>query len=155
MQSHIGTDLTPPQKVIDIINRFGKLNKEIAISEFTLDILDDEEIRAKYTRDFMLASFSAPAVKEFLFWGFYEPSHPKAALVDSNFKPTKMGEVYNDLVFNKWMTKFAKQSSSNGIISDRGFFGEYVFTIKHEGKIYEGSFSVLPNENNKLKINLK
>ena len=71
-------------KVIEILNRFATLNKEIAISEFTLDIMDDEELRAKYTRDFMIATFSNPSVKEFLFWGSYKPMHPKAALVDEN-----------------------------------------------------------------------
>ena len=154
MQSHIGTDVTPPVKVIEILNRFATLNKEISISEFTLDIMDDEELRAKYTRDFMIAAFSNPAVKEFLFWGFYTPMHPKAALVDENYQLTKMGQAYYDLVFKKWMTNSTKTTNESGLFFDKGFFGTYEFTLKHEGKTFIGTFEVLPNETNKLKINL-
>lgn len=155
MQSHIGTDVTPPVKVIEILNRFATLNKEISISEFTLDIMDDEELRAKYTRDYMIAAFSNPAVKEFLFWGFYTPIHPKAALVDENYQLTKMGQVYYDLVFNKWMTKSAKTTNEIGLFFDKGYYGTYEFIIKIEGKTFNGTFEVLPNETNKLKINLQ
>jgi endo-1,4-beta-xylanase len=155
MQSHIGTDLTPPTKVIEILNRFAKLNKEISISEFTIDIMDDDELRAKYTRDYMIAVFSNPAVKEFLFWGFYAPMHPKAALVDENYQLTKMGQAYYDLVFKEWMTKSNKTTNEIGLVFDKGFYGTYVFTIKKEGKTYQGTFEVLPNEKNKIKINLQ
>lgn len=155
MQSHIGTDLTPPTKVIEILNRFEKLNKEISISEFTIDIMDDDELRAKYTRDYMIAAFSNSAVKEFLFWGFYAPMHPKAALVDENYQLTKMGQVYYDLVFKEWMTKSRKTTNELGLVFDNGFYGTYEFIVKKEGKIYQGTFEVLPNEKNKLKIDLK
>lgn len=155
IQSHIGTDLTPPTKVIEILNRFEKLNKEISISEFTIDIMDDDELRAKYTRDYMIAAFSNPAVKEFLFWGFYAPMHPKAALVDKNYQLTKMGQAYYDLVFKEWMTKSAKTTNDLGLISDNGFYGTYEFTIKKDGKIYQGTFDMLPNHKNELKIDLK
>jgi endo-1,4-beta-xylanase len=155
MQSHIGTDLTPPTKVIEILNRFAKLNKEISISEFTIDIMDDDELRAKYTRDYMIAAFSNPAIKEFLFWGFYAPMHPKAALVDGNYQLTKMGQAYYDLVFKEWMTKSNKTTNEIGLVFDNGFYGTYEFTVKKDSKTYQGTFEVLPNEKNKLKINLQ
>lgn len=155
MQSHIGTDLTPPTKVVEILNRFAELKKEIAISEFTLDLADDDELRAKYTRDYMIAAFSNPAVKEFLFWGFYAPKHPKAPLFDENYQLTKMGQVYNDLVFNQWMTKLKTKTEDNGAITNKGFYGTYEFTLKYEGKIFNGTFELVPDENNKLKINLQ
>lgn len=155
MQSHIGTDLTAPSKVIAILNRFATLNKEISISEYSLDIMDDEELRAKYTRDFMIAAFSNPSVKEFLFWGFYKPKHPKAALVNENYELTKMGLSYYDLVYNTWMTKLIHSSDDNGQVANRGFFGVYEYTIKKEGKIFNGFFEVKPNSDNKIKINLK
>ena len=117
--------------------------------------MDDDELRAKYTRDYMIAAFSNPAVKEFLFWGFYAPMHPKAALVDENYQLTKMGQAYYDLVFKEWMTKSSKTTNELGLVFDNGFYGTYEFTVKKEGKIYQGTFEVLPNEKNKLKIDLK
>jgi GH35 family endo-1,4-beta-xylanase len=154
MQSHIGTDVTAPSRVISILNRFAALNKEIAISEYSLDIMDDEELRAQYTRDFMIAAFSNPAVKEFLFWGFYAPMHPKAALVNSQYQLTKMGQSYYDLVFNKWMTKRNQTTDNSGSISNRGFYGKYEYTIEVNGKINRGSFNLLPNTTTTLMIKL-
>jgi len=155
MQSHIGTDLTPPTKVIEILNRFSALNKEIAISEFTIDILDDDELRAAYTRDFMIAAFSVKAVKEYLFWGFYAPKHPKAALVDENYSLTKMGKAYYDLAFTKWNTKFEGKTNEKGEITNKGFYGDYEFSIQYEGKVFNGTFTVKPNDSTTIKINLK
>lgn len=155
MQSHIGTDLTPPAKVIDILNRFEKLNKDISISEFSLDIMEDEDVRAKYTRDFMIATFSNSAVKEFLFWGFYAPMHPKVALVDQKYSLTKLGKAYYNLVFNEWTTKGIKNTNDLGLVSIRGFYGTYEYKLNHQGKIYKGIFEIIPGQSNELKINLQ
>jgi endo-1,4-beta-xylanase len=66
-----------------------------------------------------------------------------------------MGQAYYDLVFNKWTTKLNKKTDDKGTLSDRGFYGDYEFTIKQDGKIFKGTFQVLPNDVNKLKINLQ
>ncbi|WPR71963.1 endo-1,4-beta-xylanase [Flavobacterium sp. NG2] len=153
MQSHIGSDLTPPEKVIEILNRFSDLRKKISISEFTLDILDDD-IKAQYTNDYMTAAFSQPSVSEFLFWGYYEPSNPKAGLLDENFQLTKMGKAYSNLVHNKWQTNISKNTDANGKISDRGFYGTYQYDFTLDGKFYKGSFEVKPESKNQIKIAL-
>jgi GH35 family endo-1,4-beta-xylanase len=155
MQSHIGTDLTPPTTVIEVLNRFSTLNKEIAISEFSIDILDDDDLRAQYTRDFMIAAFSIPAVKEYLFWGFYAPRHPKAALVDENYTLTKMGKAYRDLVFDTWNTKWEGKTNEKGEMAHRGFYGDYEYSLQYEGKEYKGTFALTPNDLTAIKINLK
>lgn len=155
MQSHIGTDLTPPTKIIEVLNRFATLNKNIAISEFTLDILDDHELRAKYISDYITCAFSNKAVSEFLFWGYYEPTHPKAGLVDENFNLTKSGQAFYDLFYKKWFTKLTKTTTERGSVTERAFFGTYMFTINHNGKTYTGTFIVEKGSTNKLKINLQ
>ena len=81
--------------------------------------------------------------------------HPKAALVNENYQLTKMGKAYHDLVFQKWMTSAQKTTTENCLITEKGFYGTYEFTLKHEGKTFNGTFDVLPNETNKLKINLQ
>ncbi len=153
MQSHIGNDLTSPEKVIEILNRFAELHKKISISEFTLDILDDD-IKAQYTNDFMMAAFSQAAVSEFLFWGYFEPSNPKAGLLDKNFQLTKMGSAYNNLVNNKWQTNISKNTDAKGKISDRGFYGTYQYDFTLDGKFYKGTFEVKPESKNQIKIAL-
>ena len=75
--------------------------------------------------------------------------------MNKGYELTPMGKAYCDLVFNKWMTHFIKTSDESGKVSERGFYGSYQFKLKAEGKVFEGTFEVLPNENNKLKINLQ
>ncbi len=154
MQSHIGSDLTPPKTIISILEKFGELNKKIAISEFTMDI-KDPEIRGKYTRDFMIAAFSSAAVHEFLFWGYYEPNNPKASLIDKNFNLTEMGKSYKNLVFEKWTTKSTQKTNSDGKIAAKGFYGDYIYSIIIDGKKYTGNFTLNKNSNNHIIINLE
>lgn len=151
MQSHIGSYLTPPEKVIEILNRFSALQKKLSISEFTLDVLD-EDVKAQYTRDYMIAAFSQPAVSEFLFWGYFEPNNPKAGLIDKNFQLTKMGQAYYDLVYGKWKTDITRKTDNLGKIVNRGFYGDYQYEFIFEGKNYKGTFAITPNSNNEIKI---
>lgn len=153
-QSHIGTDMTPPARIVEILNRFAQLNKKISISEFTLDV-EDPEIKAKYTNDYMIAAFSNPAVSEFLFWGFFEPDNPKAGLVDKDYNLTKMGLAYYNLVFGKWKTTINKKSSTTGEISERGFYGTYKYEIIVEGKPYIGTFELEKGNSKPIIIKLK
>ncbi|MEZ4984879.1 MAG: endo-1,4-beta-xylanase [Saprospiraceae bacterium] len=118
MQCHIGSDLTAPTQVLAILDRFGSLGKKIAISEFTLDI-DDPEVRYNYTRDFMIAAFSHPSVHDFLFWGYYEPNHPKAAILP---KTGRQGNMSWPIFFSAglWKTRIEAATDAGGRIQGRG-----------------------------------
>jgi endo-1,4-beta-xylanase len=120
MQSHIGSDLTSPEIILSILDRFATLDKKISISEFTMDI-PDPDIRRNYTRDFMLAAFSHPAVSEFLFWGYFEPKHPKAGLIDENFEWTEMGKAFDSLVNKEWKTSLNLTTDEKGTLYGNGF----------------------------------
>ena len=41
----------------------------------------------------------------------------------------KSGEIYHDLVYNKWWTRETLTSDENGKISLRGFYGDYDVTV--------------------------
>lgn len=154
MQSHIGSDLTPPEKIIEILDYFSDLKKNISISEFTLDLLDDD-LKAQYTTDFVTAAFSHPSVTEFLFWGYYEPNNPKAGLYDKNFKLTKMGQAFDDLIHKKWTTTISFNSLNNGILTGTAFFGTYEYTIAIDGKTYKGILEWHPNSSKTFNIELQ
>lgn len=154
MQSHIGSDLTPPTTIISILNRFGTLGKKLAISEFTMDITDPE-IRGKYTKDFMISAFSCPEVHEFLFWGYFAPKSDKAGLVDENFQLTKMGQSYVDLVKKEWTTNAKLTSNKDGKVSGRGFYGFYTYTVTIDNKKYIGVLRLEKGTNNDYVIDLK
>lgn len=143
LQCHIATNMTPPEQVIKIIDRFSKLKKDIVITEFTHEV-NDEELQAAYTRDFLIATFSHPAVDAILLWGFWEGQifKPNASLVrkDWSFKPN--GLAYKNLVFKEWITEEDGFTNKSGTYNTRGFLGEYEFEVNYKGKTRKGTFLI-------------
>ena len=153
IQSHIGSDLTPPEKVLQILDYYGQLNKDISISEFTMDVTDPE-IREKYTRDFMIAAFSHPKVSQFLFWGLVDNHKKKVDIYQQDAKPGAMGKAYLYLTKKLWHTSFKANTDSKGSIENKGFFGTYQYKIKIDGKEYKGFFKLSKGKEKKLLIKI-
>lgn len=153
IQSHIGSDLTPPEKVFEVLGYYATLGKQISISEFTMDI-KEPKIREQYTRDFMIAVFSHPNVSEFMFWGFKEDKKGKVDIYTKNNEIGAMGKAYLSLVYKDWKTSLNAKTDTKGSISSRGFYGFYEYTILVKGKEVVGTFQVKPKNKNVIKINL-
>lgn len=151
IQSHIGSDLTPPEKVIEILSFYATLGKRISISEFTMDI-KDEKIREQYTRDFMIAALSHPNVSEFLFWGSTLDERQKVDIFLENGELGAMGRAYFDLVHNQWNTQLNLKTNEKGNVSGTGFFGVYEYSFTENGKVKNGTFEVLPRKSNAYQI---
>jgi endo-1,4-beta-xylanase len=69
LQGHFPARVTPMDDLMKRFDRFAAFGKELEITEFDINT-SDEATQADYTRDFMTAAFSLPAVKAFLMWGF-------------------------------------------------------------------------------------
>jgi len=152
IQSHMGTDLTPPEKVLSLLSYYASLGKRISISEFTMDETDPK-IREQYTRDFMIATFSHPNVSEFLFWGFQDDDgRGKVDIYEEDGSIGEMGKAYFSLVQGDWKTTLSRKLNPQGQLSDRGFYGLYSYKIKVDGVEKTGSFEVTPNATNEIKI---
>ncbi len=151
IQSHIGSNLTPPERVLEILDYYGQLNKKISISEFTVAI-QDPDVRQQYTKDFMIAAFSHPKVSEFLFWGCTDNGVNKVDIFKPDGQLGVMGKAYMDLVKNDWTTKVNTKTNSFGQVNFNGFYGTYTYKIKHGDKTYSGEFQVTTNSPKKLNI---
>lgn len=155
LQSHIGSDLTPPQKVLEILGFYATLGKQISISEFTMDI-QDAAIREQYTRDFMIAAFSHPNVSEFLFWGCVKDERNKVDIYNQDFTVGAMGKAYFSLINKDWKTQFTQQTNQKGILKNRGFYGTYKYSFTNsEGDLVSGTFFLNPKNKNTIHIDLK
>jgi endo-1,4-beta-xylanase len=144
MQGHFDSNLTPIAKVYTILNRFATLDKEIKITEHDINITQ-RVVQGDYTRDFMTIVFSHPAVKSFLFWGFWAGQHwlPDGAFYALDWSIRPVGESYKDLVFNQWWTKKTEfTTDSEGKVSVDGFLGTYKYTIKNGDKVRTGTFKI-------------
>ncbi len=129
MQCHFGWDLTPPERLISILDRFQKLGKPIHATELDIDI-PDEKLQADYLRDFMTALFSHPAVEGITLWGFWEGVHsePLPALYRADWTKKPAARVLEDLLLKRWRTEAGGLSDKRGEFSARGFYGEYEIT---------------------------
>ena len=134
-QAHLGGNLPNPAMVYQTLEEFGKLGLKMRVTEFDIDI-DDEDAQARYTRDFMTLLFSHPSVVGFQMWGFWEGAHwrPKGAMYRRNWEPKPNAEAYRDLVFRQWQTNEKTTTDANGACAVRGFLGEYKVSVQAAGK---------------------
>jgi GH35 family endo-1,4-beta-xylanase len=133
IQSHFGSLLTPPQRLISELDRWNALGLKIQITEFDVTV-PDEQLRADFARDFLIACFSHEAVDGIVTWGFWAPAHwePKSALFDSDWNPTPIGQHWIELTKKRWWTDETLTTDAEGKVNLRGFKGTY--SIQCNGK---------------------
>jgi len=136
-QAHLGTPLVRISTALSVWDEWAKFGKDLEVTEFDLGCADDK-IHAEYTRDFMTAVFSHPAMKAFIMWGFWEGSHWRAkdngAMVRRDWTPRPAMLAYEDLVFKQWWTKWQGQSDAAGTAKLRAFYGKHEVTAEAGGK---------------------
>ena len=132
MQGHFNR-VTPPARMQEIIERFSQLPVTLAITEFDVN-LTDEELQAEYTRDVMTMVFSHPKFTDFLMWGFWERAHwlPAGAMYRADWSSKPNALVYNDLVFREWWTNETGVADAAGKFTARGFKGAYNVTAVYQ-----------------------
>ena len=132
LEAHVGYPLTPPELVYEIIDEYAALGngKEISISEYDAEGVE-EFINGEYMRDFLTITFSHPAVKSFLFWGYWDKNHwlGDGPLYREDWSLKPSGKEYIDLVFSEWWTDERSQTDSLGEAAMRGFLGDYEITV--------------------------
>jgi endo-1,4-beta-xylanase len=131
IQGHFGAQLTPPARVIEILDRFAALGKRIRITEFDIDIRD-ETAQADYTRDFYTAVFSHPAVDGIVQWGFWEGNQwkPAAAMFRKDWTPKPNYEAFRTLTQKTLASHHAAQTKDNGMWEASIFQGRHQLQVK-------------------------
>jgi hypothetical protein len=129
VQCHMGENLTPPEKVLEILDRLSTLKLPIHATEFDI-ATDDEETQGDYMRDFLIAFFSHPATESLTQWGFWEGRHwiPRAALYAKDWRVKPNGKAYLDLVKGAWWTDETRKTDSRGLCRVHGVLGDYEVT---------------------------
>jgi endo-1,4-beta-xylanase len=133
MQGHFGYSLTGPEEVVKLLDRYAKFKKPILITEYDI-VIDDEELAARYTRDFLTAIYSHPSVEGFLVWGFWDHNHWKknAPFFRKDWTQKPAAEAYRQLVTNDWTTSAQGETDAEGAFAVRAFLGSYEVTVQHE-----------------------
>ncbi len=147
LQSHFKWDLTPPARLLTVLDRFQGLGKPLLATEFDIDITD-EELQADYLRDFMTALFSHPAVEGITLWGFWEGVHsePAPALYRKDWSKKPAAEVLEELLLKKWRTAAGGAADKRGKFGARGFLGSYEVRVSFANGATAAAAFVLPKE---------
>lgn len=135
-QSHFWSPrVTPPEKLYRIIVRFAELGLPLMVSEFDMNI-QDENLQADYTRDFLKVWFSHPATEAYIMWGFWAKAHwmgERGAIYRQDWSPKPNLNAYTDLVLNEWWTAETLTTNMEGHADTRGFLGDYSLSITAQG----------------------
>lgn len=132
LQGHFRDELTPPVKLLEILDRISKLTGEIMITEFDMDN-DDKRAQGDYVRDFYTACFSHPNVKGIVQWGFWEGDmwKPRGHFLTRDWSETPVSKAYDQLVFEQWWTNESSDTDEAGQSVIRVFQGIQTVTVQH------------------------
>lgn len=117
------------------LDRLARFNLPIKITEALFDA-PTETGMAEEMRKILPVYFAHPSIEAILIWGFWAGSHwqPHTALWRKDWSITPQGEVYRDLVFNKWWTQGKGNADKNGIFKTRAFYGDYLVEVNGKSK---------------------
>lgn len=130
LQCHFGWDLTPPERLLTVLDRFGKLGLPLHATELDISV-PDEKLQADYLRDFMTVMFSHPAVKGVTLWVLWEGLHsePMPALYRRDWSRKPAAVELERLLLKEWRTDLKGRSGPDGSFSGRAFFGDYEVNV--------------------------
>ena len=145
IQGHFGRELTPPPRILEILDRFAAFGLPLQMTEFTMQV-EDRQIDAGYLRNVMTVFFSYPTANAFILWGFHDGTDFQhyATLYDANWNLTPCGKVWNDLVFHRWWTHKVLRTSAHGNAHVTGFHGQYEVTVRYQGAEKKASIELKP-----------
>ncbi|KAB8335491.1 glycoside hydrolase [Scytonema tolypothrichoides VB-61278] len=132
IESHLMTGTISIPQLVSILDRLGKFNLPIKITEFDI-FTSNRQTQADITRDCMTAVFGHPATNGFLMWGFWDGAQwfENAPIYNKDWTVKPSGKVYMDLVFKEWWTDVVGKTDANGEYKIRGFLGDYEVTASN------------------------
>ena len=130
--------VTSPKRTWEILDRYAELGLKLAVTEYDLAWVS-EAFQAQFLNDFMTATFAHPAVNQFVMWGFWDGSHWRedGGMYAKDWREKPSLKAYKNLVFKKWWTDLTLPTNKQGIMTTRGFLGDYKIKVTAEGKTVE------------------
>ncbi len=127
--------LRPIDELWQTYDRFAKFGVPLQLTEFDIDTTD-EQLQADYLRDVMTITFSHPSFNAIVMWGFWEGRHwrPDAALWRKDWSIKPCGNMWKELVFERWWTDEQRTTDAGGACQVSGFLGDYEVIIEHAGR---------------------
>jgi len=108
------------------LNLLSQLDLPIKITKLDCSI-KDPELNAQCFEYILRAGFAHSSVNAILVSDFWSDEDPPrtSALLNKNFEPTVLGEIYEQLVFGEWWTEERGITDRVGRFETKAFFGDY------------------------------
>ncbi|MBE7046253.1 MAG: hypothetical protein E7396_02440 [Ruminococcaceae bacterium] len=153
LQSHYDGFQPMPDELFALWDKITSYGFRLKVTELSISN-HDQTLMGNYMRDFMIAAFSYEKMDGIYMWGYWDDSNikPYAPLYRSDWSLRESGQVYEDLVYNKWWTEEEAITDGKGAANIRGFYGNYDITVEHNGKTKTVSADFYKNEENIIKI---
>jgi endo-1,4-beta-xylanase len=153
LQGHFGSALTPPERLLEILDRMATLGLPLRVTEFDVDMAD-EQVQADYTRDFYLTLFSHPAVDGIYTWGFWASHHwlPRAAYFTADWTERPNGRALRELLRERWWTRHRAPVGERGELALRAFAGSQRVRAILGTREVEATVEVVAQETARLRL---
>ncbi len=138
MQGRFASTLTPPKELLQLLDRFAKLERPLVVTEYEI-LLADERLAADYTRDFYTTLFSHPKVRGIVMAGFWDGAHARnnAPMYRKDWSLKPAGEELRRLLLQSFRTQVTGKTDSTGTYRVRGFLGGYAIKVRHGAELRE------------------
>lgn len=135
LQSHFGQYPGSMTRYLSMFDKYAAYADKLEITEFD-QATSDENLQADFMRDYMTTAFSHPAMKGFTLWGFWDSANWRnnAPIYRKDWSLKPSGQVWKDLVYDKWWTNDTGTTDGHGKFSTRGFLGQYEVKVTYQGK---------------------
>ena len=146
VQGHLHGDSFDPAALRHSLDMLAQFHLPIRITEFNFPgqrskyytgdekavMTPEEEVaKAAALQQFFTICFEHPSVTGIMMWGFWEGADwiPQSALYRRDWTPLPAAKAYEDLVLNKWWTRWSGTADAQGLAEVRVFYGKHKVTV--------------------------
>jgi endo-1,4-beta-xylanase len=92
-----------------------------------------EALHADAVEEFYRISFGHPSIKVIMYFGMSDNDAviPKCALLDKQYRPKPAWERLKQLIWHEWITKVTANTTADGRVAFRGFYGNYKVRLSY------------------------
>lgn len=156
-----------PDEMFNTLDKMASTGLDIHLTEFTYpsdgaEIKGgfmqgnwDEEKQAEFYRYFFTLSFSHSKVEAITLWAMWDGRTwlKQGGIIREDWTPKPAYQALDDLINNKWKTRFESRSDTNGEVRFRGFHGDYrVTVITPKGVKKTSAFRLTKGQDNQIEV---
>lgn len=142
-QAHDAPHWYSPKEILETLDKMASTGLRIHLTELTYPSSGskitggfvtgnwDEQKQAEFYRYLMTLAFSHPNVDAITLWAFWDGSTwlKGGGIIREDWTPKPAYDVMDDLINNKWKTRFEAASDANGQVRFHGFHGDCEVTV--------------------------